>query len=283
MNTQNQNSNFCLYFHINPLKNEIFYVGIGNNKRPYDKNNRSNFWKRIVKKYGYIINIAHTNLIWDDACELEKNYIKKIGRRNLKLGTLVNMTDGGDGTYGTIISEETRQKMSKSHRELKRIYAHSEDTKIKMRKPRVNKDNFKREPLSQEHKDNISKANTGKIAWNKDLVGYLKDKKLSQEHKDKISKSNKGKSRNKGRKLSIETRKKVSISKEKYKKPILQYDLNNNFIKEWESSTYIKTILNYDNIGKCCKDNLDINKKCTRYGYIWKWKTLITTNYDNIY
>lgn len=268
----NIRNNFCLYFHINPLKNQIFYVGIGSINRAQDFSRRNIFWKRTVKKYGgVIVNIVENNLTWDEACKLEKFYINKIGRYNLKLGTLVNLTDGGDGSFGTIISEETRNRMSKSHKGF-RNYKHSEKTKIKMRKPRVNKENFKKEPMSQESKDKISKANTGKTAWNKDLIGYLKDKKLSQEHKDKISKGNKGKSRNKGRKLSIETRKKVSISKDKYKKPILQYDLNNNFIKEWESATEIKNTLNYSNLSKCCRDNLEINKKCTRYGYIWKWK-----------
>jgi len=29
---------YCVYLHINPIKQEIFYVGIGNNKRCSDIN-----------------------------------------------------------------------------------------------------------------------------------------------------------------------------------------------------------------------------------------------------
>ncbi len=267
----NQND-FVLYFHINPLKNHIFYVGIGTKKRPYNKQQRSNFQKYVVKKYGYIVDIVHENLSQNEACKLEKFYINKIGRKDLKKGNLVNMTDGGDGSFGYIPSKETREKMSKSHKENPRDYVHSEDTKKKMSKPRINLDNFNRSPLSQKHKDNISEANTGKSAQNKNLKGYLKGKKLSQEHKNKISKGNKGKSRGKGNIHSKESKLKISITKNKYKKTVLQYDLNNNFINEQESATLIKNILNYNNISSCCKTNLDINKKCQRYGYIQKQK-----------
>lgn len=92
--------NKCLYFHINPLKNEIFYVGIGSYRRPYIKSHRSSFWNNMVSKYGYIVDIVHSDLTSDEACELEIQYIKRIGRRDLGLGPLVNMTNGGDGTFG---------------------------------------------------------------------------------------------------------------------------------------------------------------------------------------
>lgn len=105
----------CVYFHINPLKNEIFYVGIGNKKRPYDKRSRSIFWKRIFNKYGYIVNIIESDLNWDDACKKEIFYIKKLGRRDLGTGSLVNMTDGGEGKKGSIISEESRKRISDGH------------------------------------------------------------------------------------------------------------------------------------------------------------------------
>lgn len=88
---------YCLYFHINLINKEVFYVGIGNEKRPYIKSDRSEFWNKTVKKYGYEVKIVNTELAWTEACELEKFWIKKIGRRDLKEGTLVNLTDGGEG------------------------------------------------------------------------------------------------------------------------------------------------------------------------------------------
>jgi hypothetical protein len=55
----------------------------------------------------------------------------------------------------------------------------------------------------------------------------------------------------------------------KLKKPVLQLDLNNNFIKEWKGFIDIKNELNYDQstIRKCCK-----NKQKIAYGYKWKYK-----------
>ena len=113
MNKEESNDT-CLYFHINPLKNHIFYVGIGEEARAKAKFSRNKFWYRTVKKYGYIIDISHKNLSWEEACRLEKLYIKKIGRRDLGLGTLVNLTDGGEGRINIVVSEETRKKMSKA-------------------------------------------------------------------------------------------------------------------------------------------------------------------------
>jgi hypothetical protein len=143
----------CLYFHINPLKNEIFYVGIGSASRPYNKTYRSVFWKNIVKKYGLIVDIVETNLTWEKAQELERFYIKKIGRRDKGLGPLVNMQDGGEGGRGQIHSDESKKKaseamkgkiftdehklnLSKSRVKQKAPFSgkkHSEETRLKMK------------------------------------------------------------------------------------------------------------------------------------------------------
>jgi hypothetical protein len=55
----------------------------------------------------------------------------------------------------------------------------------------------------------------------------------------------------------------------KGKKHILQYDLQGNLIKEWESAKEITKELNKDNrsIRYCCKGQRD-----TAYGYRWKYK-----------
>lgn len=104
----------CLYFHINPIKQEIFYVGIGDEKRPYtiSEQHRTKFWFNIFHKYGYQVIIIEKNLTWEQACKKEIYWIKRIGRRDLNEGTLVNQTDGGDGQYNP--SKETREKMSKA-------------------------------------------------------------------------------------------------------------------------------------------------------------------------
>lgn len=55
----------------------------------------------------------------------------------------------------------------------------------------------------------------------------------------------------------------------KIKKPIMQYDLKFNFVKEWDSIKQVEEKLKIDhsNISKCCKGK---RKQCG--GYIWKYK-----------
>ncbi len=98
--TQNNN---CVYLHVNPIKQEVFYVGAGNEKRPYSKYGRSDAWHRTINKYKiYDIIIIHSNLSWSEACKLEIKYIAQIGRRKVNEGPLVNLTIGGDGMVGLI-------------------------------------------------------------------------------------------------------------------------------------------------------------------------------------
>jgi len=103
---------YCLYIHKRKSDKEIFYIGIGNNKRPYIKSTRSSFWKNEVNKHDYIIEILSDNLNWESAQEAEIQLIKLYGRRDLGLGNLVNLTDGGDGSPGCKPSKETRNKLS---------------------------------------------------------------------------------------------------------------------------------------------------------------------------
>jgi hypothetical protein len=107
-----------IYKHIRIDKNEVFYIGIGNDKkyqRAYDKRKRTKLWKNIINKTNYIIEIVEDGLTWEDACEGETKWIKHYGRKDLNEGSLVNMTDGGDGTLGLIHTDETKQKLSKSN------------------------------------------------------------------------------------------------------------------------------------------------------------------------
>jgi hypothetical protein len=133
-----------------------------------------------------------------------------------------------------------------------------------------------------EYVDDISKLNEREIYWlNKfDVVNnslyYNKTNKsygintCTKEHKEKISKSNTG------RKRSYETKIKMSISnKNKGIKPVLQYDLNGNFIKEWSSITEAEINLNLcrGRISSCCRY---INKTADKF--IWRFKDDPITN-----
>ena len=104
-----------IYKHIRLDTNEIFYIGIGsdlNFQRSRDKTDRTDFWKAIVNKSKYNIEIITNNITWEEACIKESELINLYGRRDLNQGTLVNMTNGGEGAYGRCISNQTKQKIS---------------------------------------------------------------------------------------------------------------------------------------------------------------------------
>lgn len=89
-----------VYKHTRIDTNEVFYIGIGSDKTKYrsrNKNDRTVFWKNITNKTEYKIDIIYDNISRKEAESLEKTLIKKHGRRDLRKGTLVNLTDGGEG------------------------------------------------------------------------------------------------------------------------------------------------------------------------------------------
>ena len=100
-----------VYRHIRLDTNMPFYIGIGQDeKRAYSKKNRNKHWHGVVNKHGYKVHIMMDDLTWEEACEKEREFIQLYGRKDLGLGTLVNLTDGGDGTVGYIQSEEHKAK-----------------------------------------------------------------------------------------------------------------------------------------------------------------------------
>ena len=105
--------NKVVYIHRKETNGEIFYVGIGNRNRPYAKcrSHRSNTWINTYNKHGRIVELIHTGLSWKEACDIETDLIELIGRRDTGAGTLVNLTDGGEGRQGFKNSKETKAKM----------------------------------------------------------------------------------------------------------------------------------------------------------------------------
>ncbi len=106
-----------LYRHIRLDKNQPFYVGIGSDshfKRANGKTERSQFWRSIVTKAPYRVDIVMDDLSWEEACQKEIEFIKLYGRRDLSTGCLCNMTDGGEGAFGRSLSVETKAKIADS-------------------------------------------------------------------------------------------------------------------------------------------------------------------------
>lgn len=108
---------YYIYLHIKSTNGEPFYVGKGKNKRCFVKNNRSSYWKNIVKKHDYDIIFLEENISEQEALVKEIYWINRIGRKDLKNGTLVNFTNGGEGTVGRKMSDKNKEIISKSNKE----------------------------------------------------------------------------------------------------------------------------------------------------------------------
>lgn len=182
-------NNHYIYFHINLLKNEVFYVGQGINKRAYSKYGRNKHWHNLVKKYGYKTEIIEKNLNQEEANNREIFFINKFGRKDLGLGPLVNKTNGGDVENGRVFTKEHKLKLS-----------------IKAKK---------RLPMSQEIRDKISIGGLGRIppnkgkkglqvAWNKGIKG--KDSHVYGEKHPMFGKKHSEESKNKMRKPKTKTK-----------------------------------------------------------------------------
>ena len=80
---------------------EVFYIGIGKTeKRAYSKKSRNKWWKNIILKTEYSVEIIIEDISWKEAQEVEVLLISEYGRRDLGLGNLVNLTNGGEVTQG---------------------------------------------------------------------------------------------------------------------------------------------------------------------------------------
>ena len=109
-------NNWYVYRHLRLDKNEPFYIGIGCKKdfqRAYETSDekRNAIWIKIFKKNQIEVEILFENLTKEEASIKEQGFIKIYGRIDLKTGTLCNMTDGGDGIWNCIRSEETKKKL----------------------------------------------------------------------------------------------------------------------------------------------------------------------------
>lgn len=167
-----------VYQHRSIDNDQIFYVGIGKSlKRAFDQKSRGKTWKDYTKNHKYDIEILYENISWEEACDIERKLIREIGRRDLGLGPLVNLTDGGDGIQN--LSEESRAKMASqkgNYRELNSFYGkkHSGDLS------RFGVQNKGKTPWmkGKKHEGDLSRfgvQNKGKISHNSNSICVNKD------------------------------------------------------------------------------------------------------------
>jgi group I intron endonuclease len=257
-----------IYKIINP-KNKI-YIGQSTNINirfnSYKKLQRCNQQKKLynsLKKYGpenHIFEILEECSL-EQLNEREIYWIKFFD--SFKKG--LNLTEGGEGVKG--YKRSKIQNSKHSEKMTGRIKTIEQKNKI------ANSLKGKNKPLGFGEKlsNSIVKSKTNKIYMQeeksyKNPNHYLAGKKRPEWVKEKIKQ---GMEKNK-KPTKPETIEKMRKNKPNIK-AVLQYDLNNNFIKEWPSFSEAARYFNIDSTGimNCCK-----GKQKTAAGFKWILKTL---------
>lgn len=230
-----------VYLHRKKTNGEVFYVGIGSdNKGKHERahylynRGRNKHWLNVYNKHGYIVEITHDNLLWEEACCIEIYLILFYGRKDLGTGTLVNKTIGGEGVIGTVMTEERRKKLSES--------------KSGKNHPHYGKH------LPEETRRKIGIAQKGK--------------KLTAEHIKKSSEARKGLiPHNKGVPMSSNEYVKHLERMKKTYKTVAKYNLLGEIKEIYDSvkQSAIKNNLGQGNITNAC------NKKIMYGGFLWRY------------
>ncbi len=227
-----------IYKMINP--NGKIYIGQSINVERREAEYKGLRCKGQIKLYNSLRKYGFENHIHEI---IEECSIEQLDEREVYWGLLYDvlsenglncMLGGGKG----YVSDETMEHIKESAK--LRNYTHSPETLIKMRKPKP-----------EGFGEKIGNITRGRILSPR-----------SEEIKFKISMSNKG------RKNSEESKINISIGRTgKCYIPVLQFDLDDNIIREWPSIKQAKTELNIVNISVALTGG---NK--TAGGFIWKYK-----------
>lgn len=216
-----------IYLTTNLINNKI-YVG----QRKSDKFIKAYYgsgvyFKKALKKYGKE-NFKVELITWSNNKEqsnmFEIFWIKTFDATNPEIG--YNLCNGGRGTSGYKLSDETKNKLSEinsgdkhpkygthhSEETRKKISESNKGQKLSEEQKKKLSESHKGYIMPQEQKNNISKAHKGKIKTEEHLKNWSESRKghlTSEYQKMKVSESNKT------RIISDETKKKKSESMKK--------------------------------------------------------------------
>lgn len=136
-------NNYCVYIHTNKIDGKR-YVGItcqnvSRRWRNGDGYIQNKHFYRAIKKYGwdnFTHEIVKAGLSKHEACELEIQLIEKYKSNNEAFG--YNKSSGGSApASGVLVSDETKKKMSESHKG----FVMAESTKEKLRSKAIARGN----------------------------------------------------------------------------------------------------------------------------------------------
>lgn len=291
---------YTIYKLIDPVSNEIRYIGLTFNTLKQrlashlSERGRSHKinWIRKLKSQGLkpVIEPIEENILsYDEVCNSEIYYIeyyKSIGC------DLTNMATGGNKNKK--MSEEVRKRMSISAKNRKFKLVMSDETKLVLSRIAIVrfKDDNEREKLRisnkiyEDSKSEEQKLNDILIqSTSKSVYKYDKDMNYISDYPsiNNAAKNNNVASTNITKCCNHKVRMvggfvwrfENDLTPPEYKKGhmmVMQYDMNNNFIKEYKNCNRasIENNLKPSNILSCCKG---IQK--TSGGFIWKYKKLV--------
>jgi hypothetical protein len=191
---------YKIYFLKDPRTNEVRYVGKTTkdlNKRLFSGHLRDKTithktnWINSLKKIGLIPSIELVKICKNEnlCCFSERFYIKLLGRADKNEGILINSTDGGEGTPGKVVSQATKDKISKSNAGKGIGRKVSETTKEKQRISYKNiPDEIKKQTSQKISKANLGNKKSIQAKLNMSKAQYERESP-SQNTKDKISKT----------------------------------------------------------------------------------------------
>jgi group I intron endonuclease len=238
----NEERKWCVYKHMSPSGK--IYIGITCQEPPEKRwvngcgyRNNQYFW-RAIQKYGWN-NFEHeilfVNLSKEDAANKEKELISFYNSNNSLYG--YNLSSGGEGgAEGVIISEEERKRRS----EHAKTYVGE------------NNPNYGNHKLAGENNPFFNKEHSEEM---RQLLSDLaKDRWKNEKYKQHM----------------IDVHKNQNVGAENPRaKATLQYDMEENFIKEWECAKIAAIVLGicYSGITQCCS-----GRRKSAGGFIWRYK-----------
>lgn len=239
-----------------PFTNQIKYVGVSiKPKKRFNTHLSEARQSTSTRKKAWIKGLLNQNLKpvlniisehdKDEIHEIEKSFILKCKEKGIEL---YNLTSGG----------EIKKEVSQSTKDKLRQYNLGKKQSIETIQKRVEK--LKGQKRTKEVRKRMSQNQKGK---NNSMIKSGAD---FTKQIEAMKKANTGKKRDKsvGKKIA-----------EKLSAPVIQLDLNENFIKEWKSIMGIQRELGFKNgdISSVCKGAIRKGYvRKTAYGFKWKYK-----------
>ena len=231
---------YYLYIKTSPLG--LRYLG-KTIKDPNTYLGSGKIWKRHIKKHNFTVDDIETEIVF------ETNNVDELIKKGIELSNLYNIVeskewanlreeagDGGDTSKFIDFSNPSFHNPNRSKHLNIWLNEVTEEERKKILRDRISKVDF-------EERDKKTKENTDWDIWRESIKNRKTDysKFLNKVH-------------------------------EKNKKPVLQFDLDDNLIREFDSAASAAKSLGYNNGGNitnCCKGRCK-----STLGYKWKYKNI---------